>query len=148
MSMDHELLLKLKSLLIKHEGLKLKLYQDIVGKWTIGVGRNLEDNGIRESEAIYMLNNDIEYFYNSLDERFPWFKNLDDTRKIILLNMSFNLGIKGLLSFKKMLQSLSIHSYLEASIQMLESKWAYQVGKRAEELSEMMRTGCMPNEMG
>ena len=36
--------------LIKHEGLKLQVYQDTLGIDTIGIGRNLEDRGITKQE--------------------------------------------------------------------------------------------------
>lgn len=130
-----------RALLIKHEGLKLKLYEDTVGKKTIGVGRNLEDHGLRENEALFMLENDIDYFYDSLINSFSWFEELSEERQIVLINMAFNLGIKGLKSFKRMLDALSFHNYRGASHHMLDSKWARQVGKRAQELADIMLTG-------
>ena len=124
-----------------HEGLRLKPYKDTVGKWTIGIGRNLEDKGITEQEALFMLNNDVDYFYTKLDKRLTWFKHLDDARQNVLVNMAFNLGVSGLLTFKNTLRLISFNRYEEAAEEMLNSKWANQVGYRAEELAEQMRTG-------
>ena len=60
---------KLAEQLKKHEGIKLKPYTDTVGKLTLGIGRNLEDKGITEQEALFMLNNDVDYFYGKLSQK-------------------------------------------------------------------------------
>ncbi|WMM36554.1 lysozyme [Pseudoalteromonas phage PS_L5] len=132
---------KLAEQLKKHEGLKLKPYTDTVGKLTLGIGRNLEDKGITEQEALFMLNNDVGYFYKKITKELPWIKNLDDARQNVLVNMAFNLGVNGLLSFKNMLTAVATCNFKLASEEMLNSKWAKQVGNRAVELSEQMRTG-------
>jgi lysozyme len=62
-------------------------------------------------------------------------------RQNVLADMCFNLGIGGLLSFKNTLAMVEHGKYEEAAAAMLQSKWATQVGQRAIELSEMMRTG-------
>ena len=132
---------KLAEQLKKHEGLRLKPYTDTVGKLTLGIGRNLEDKGITEQEALFMLNNDVNYFYTNLSKILPWLSSIDDARQNVLVNMAFNLGVSGLLSFKNMLEECKNQQYNFASIEMLDSKWAKQVGYRAEELAEQMRTG-------
>ena len=132
---------KLAEQLKRHEGLRLKPYKDTVGKLTLGVGRNLEDKGVTEQEAMFMLNNDVNYFYTNLNKSLPWLKNLDDARQNVLVNMAFNLGISGLMTFKKMLDAVRLGLYLVAAEEMLNSKWAEQVGYRAEELAKQMRTG-------
>ena len=132
---------KLAEQLKKHEGIKLKPYTDTVGKLTLGIGRNLEDKGITEQEALFMLNNDVDYFYGKLAKILPWLLNLDDVRQNVLVNMAFNLGVGGLLTFKNMLRLVSIGHYQEGAEEMLNSKWAEQVGYRAKELAEQMRTG-------
>ncbi|WP_276756553.1 glycoside hydrolase family protein [Pseudoalteromonas marina] len=132
---------KLAEQLKKHEGLRLKPYTDTVGKLTLGIGRNLEDKGITEQEALFMLNNDVDYFYGQLNKKLTWFKSLDDARQNVLVNMAFNLGVAGLLSFVNTLSAISYSHYSQASREMLNSKWAKQVGYRAEELAEQMRTG-------
>jgi lysozyme len=132
---------KLAEQLKKHEGLRLKPYTDTVGKLTLGVGRNLEDKGITEQEALFMLNNDVDYFYGQLNKKLTWFKSLDDARQNVLVNMAFNLGVAGLLSFKNMLEECKNEQYNFASIEMLDSKWAKQVGYRSKELAQQMLTG-------
>ena len=132
---------KLAEQLKNHEGLRLKPYTDTVGKLTLGIGRNLEDKGITEQEALFMLNNDVDYFYSKLNKNLAWFKDLDDARQNVLVNMAFNLGISGLFTFKKMMACIFHYKYHDAAEEMLNSKWAKQVGYRAEELAEQMRTG-------
>jgi lysozyme len=132
---------RLKGLLIKHEGLKLKPYYDTVGKLTIGVGRNLDDVGISEHEAMVMLENDIGIAESKADQVFPWFRKLNPARKDVIISMIFNLGLSGFINFKKMIKSLEQLDYNQASIEMIDSLWAKQVGNRAVELSNMMKTG-------
>ena len=132
---------KLAEQLKKHEGLRLKPYTDTVGKLTLGIGRNLEDKGITEQEALFMLNNDVDYFYGKLCQSIGWMKKLDDARQNVLVNMAFNLGIAGLMTFKKMLLACEHGNFKIVATEMLNSKWAEQVGYRANELAEQMRTG-------
>lgn len=132
---------KLAEQLKQHEGLRLKPYTDTVGKLTLGIGRNLEDKGITEQEALFMLNNDVDYFYSQLNKNLTWFRSLDDARQNVLVNMAFNLGIRGLLTFKMTLSLIEYGDYDNAATEMLNSVWAYQVGQRAIELSKQMVTG-------
>lgn len=122
------------------EGLRLKPYRDSVGKLTLGIGRNLDDVGISEAEAEYLLGNDIDRTIADLNRLLPWWQGLDDTRRRVLLNMGFNLGVPGLLKFKNTLQAVQDGRYQDAAKGMLASKWARQVGDRAKRLAEMMRS--------
>jgi lysozyme len=134
----------LRAQLKEHEGVRLKPYRDTVGKLTIGVGRNLDDRGISMAEAEFLLDNDIEDHTKELFEKAPWVKRLDPTRQAVLVDMAFNLGVAGLLAFRRTLTSVQIGDYKLASLQMLASKWARQVKSRAFTLSKMMRTGINP----
>lgn len=127
-------------MLIRQEGLRLKPYTDTVGKVTIGVGRNLTDNGILESEAYAMLDNDIQTATIQA-QKLPCFVQLDPVRQDVLVDMVFNMGLPRAQGFKNMLIALSGNDWIEASNQMLDSKWAVQVGNRAQELAAMIRTG-------
>jgi lysozyme len=129
-------------LLIKHEGVKLNVYRDTVGKLTIGCGRNLDDHGISEDEALLMLDNDITRLWHALTAKFPFFGGLDDTRQHVLLDMAYNLGVDGVGHFTKVVSAIETGNYNAAADEMLESKWAKQVGTRAQELAAMMRHGA------
>jgi lysozyme len=131
---------RLRELLIKHEGIRLKPYKCPAGKVTIGCGRNLEDVGITDGEARLMLSNDIERIHKEANE-FSWFKSLNMPRQDVVLNMLFNLGLPKFLAFRKMIEALRLANYDQAATEMLDSKWAIQVGIRAKELAEIMRTG-------
>lgn len=132
---------RLQSELIRDEGLKLKPYRCTAGRLTIGVGRNLDDRGIDEDEALYLLRRDTDAVIAQLDKALPWWRKLSDARQRALVNMAFNLGINGLLQFKTTLRLLEAGEYDAASQAMLVSKWATQVGERAKRLSEMVRLG-------
>ena len=84
---------KLIEQLKRHEDIELKPYQDTVGKWTIGVGRNLDDIGISEQEAEMLLLNDIKEAERQLITTMPWTQELDEVRFSALLNFVFNVGI-------------------------------------------------------
>lgn len=125
--------------LIRHEGLRLKPYKCPAGKLTIGVGRNLEDVGITEAEARYLLNNDIIRCWGEIHKAFPWSLTLPQAAQDVLCNMCFNLGITKLKSFKHFLEALKAKDYKQAAVEMRNSKWATQVGKRADELADVIR---------
>ena len=127
--------------IVRHEGLKLKPYRCSANKLTIGVGRNLEDVGITEDEAYMLLEKDIDRAAYGLGSVFPVVKGLEPARYFALINMTFNLGLNGINKFKNMWRALDDYDYDRAADEMLDSKWARQVGNRANELAEQMRTG-------
>jgi lysozyme len=129
--------------LIAEEGLKLKPYRDTVGKLSIGIGRNLDDVGITEAEARLLLSNDIDRAANEVDAALPWFVGLDAVRQSALIDMAFNMGIAGLLTFTNTLAAIKEGRWADAAAGMLASKWATQVGARAERLAKMMETGAV-----
>lgn len=124
----------------RHEGIELKPYKCTSDKLTIGVGRNLEDVGISEAEAEYLLLNDLSRFMKMANE-FDWYAGLNDARKAVIISMLFNLGRGGFNKFLKFKQALAEGDHLTASREMLDSRWAKQVKGRATELSKQMETG-------
>lgn len=149
--------------LIIHEGMELKVYKDSLGIDTIGVGRNLEDRGITDGELAFMnllrsdiyeqgitegnarwlLSNDIDIIEKELSDVHPCINSLGDVRLRVVLDMAFNMGVPRLCKFKKMWEAIHNASYATAAEEMLDSRWATQVGRRAERLSIAMRTGDM-----
>jgi len=126
---------------VRQEGWRNHPYEDTMGVLSIGVGRNLDDRGLSDSEIMYLLENDIALSQTELSRTFEWFWLLNEARQDALVSMHYNLGMTTLLKFKKTLKCLSDGDFLSASEEMLDSKWADQVGDRAVELSKMMRTG-------
>lgn len=128
------------SMLKRHEGQRLKPYLCTADKLTIGYGRNLDDNGISEAEALYLLQNDIDACYSELNV-FHWFQELDQVRQEALVDMRFNLGLPRFLSFKKMIARLMAKEYSQAAEEIINSLYARQVGDRANELAYMIERG-------
>lgn len=132
---------KLQEQLKRHEGLRFKAYQCTANRTSIGYGRNLDDKGITQAEADLMLENDVLFLMSVLPAKIHFFNGLNKPRADVLVNMAFNLGINGLLNFKKMLGAIDDGYFNLAAAEMLDSKWARQVGDRALELAEQMRVG-------
>lgn len=139
--MDAASITKLQKQLTLHEGVRLKPYRCTAGKLTIGIGRNLDDVGITQDEAMLMLRTDIARALSGVRTELPWFEQLDNIRQRVLVDMAFNLGIDGLLAFKQTLAAIASGDYDRAATEMLNSRWAAQVGERARRLARMMRTG-------
>ena len=148
--------------LIEHEGLVLTVYQDTLGIDTIGIGRNLKDrgiskeeldyldipnmeviyeHGISEADARYLALNDIAIVENELCRVHPCVEELDSVRQLILMDMAFNMGVPRLCKFKKMWNAIYEQNFEAASLEMMDSRWARQVGKRASKLSSAMKSG-------
>ncbi len=127
--------------IIRHEGLELKPYKCTSNKLTIGVGRNLEDVGITEAEAKYLLMNDLARVDSQIEQLMPWSAQLNPARYDALLNFVFNVGIGTALKFENAMAALKESDFDTAAAELLDSRWSTQVGKRAEELAEQIRTG-------
>lgn len=126
----------------RDEGFVSHAYQDSEGYWTIGYGRLIDERlggGITEGEAEILLQNDIRRCLADLDRALPWWRRLTPPRQRGLINMRFNLGLTRLLTFKKMLAALKAGDGNRAAEEALDSKWARQVGDRAERVAALYR---------
>jgi len=130
-----------KKLIKLHEGLKLKPYECPSGYITIGYGRNIQQNGITLAEAEMLLDNDIERVITELEKWLSVFNELSENRKAALIDMSYNLGFNKLFQFRRFLAALQKKDFELAAKEMLDSKWAAQVGNRATVLANMMKEG-------
>ncbi len=130
-----------KKLIKLHEGLKLKPYECPSGYITIGYGRNIQQNGITLAEAEMLLDNDIERVITELEKWLSVFNELSENRKAALIDMSYNLGFNKLFQFRRFLAALQKKDFDLAAKEMLDSKWAAQVGNRATVLANMMKEG-------
>jgi len=135
---------KLEDQLIIHEGYRQFPYKCTADRLTIAIGRNLDDVGITQDEARYLLKNDIRHARSQCELAFPWFSGLDPVRQDAIVNMCFNLGISRLRGFKKMLTALKEKDFHKAAEEALDSKWAKQVGRRSEDIVHMFITGEYP----
>ncbi|MDR2100108.1 MAG: glycoside hydrolase family protein [Campylobacteraceae bacterium] len=137
----------------RHEGLRLTAYNDTNGFKTIGYGTKLplsdfekelvkNENKITENEAEFLLKNRLECAMSELNVKKPFIKTMSENRKRVIYNMSYQLGVGGLLGFARMWKALEKGEYKEAAYEMLKSKWAQKDSpKRAEELAMIMQLG-------
>jgi|TARA_R100001460_G_scaffold107361_1_gene155998 lysozyme len=132
---------KLIEELKRDEGVRFKPYHCSADKLTIGVGRNLDDVGISEAESDFLLANDIDNCVSELKRTFNWYEGLSNVRQRVMINMCFNLGLSRLMNFKNFLGAVESKDYTKAGVEMLDSKWARQVGPRATRLKDMMVEG-------
>jgi len=153
---------KLLEELVKHEGLRLQVYQDTLGIDTIGIGRNLEDRGISkeeldeldipsidhiyeygitEADAMVLAQNDVQIVEEELLRAHPCVEDLDAVRQLVLVDMAFNMGVPRLCKFVKMWNAIHEKKFDIASKEMLDSRWANQVKSRAVKLSNAMYNG-------
>ena len=143
----------LREMIKAHEGLRLKPYKCTAGRWTIGYGHNLEAQNekipisITLEQAEKYLDMDMASATEGCKRTMPYFSGLYEVRKAVLVDMCFNLGLGGLLGFKKTLGAVAAGNYANAASEMMASKWATQVGYRAVRLSNMMASGKWPNEI-
>ena len=135
---------KLITQLRRDEGEVLHAYQDHLGYWTIGVGILIDQRkggGLLPEESEFILQNRVRQRREAVAKALPWFSELDEARQGVLLNMSFQLGVQGLLGFKNTLEEVRKGNYAKASEMMLLSKWATQTPERARRLAKQMLTG-------
>ena len=131
---------RLRKTIIRHEGSRLKMYQDTLGIWTIGVGHNIQEKGISPDVMALILEADIEASLADLKRNISFFSDLPEQIQEALVNLCFNMGIPRLLQFKKTLAYLRDEDFKSAANELLDSRYAAQVGQRAIEISDMIRT--------
>lgn len=137
--------------LIRHEGLSLSAYLDSVGILTIGVGHNCRasvvagvnrvGDTITHAQAFNLLGSDVESLEAGMLQEWPWMSELDDARYGVMVNMTFNMGVKRLGSFKNTLRLIRRGDYEQAAVNMLKSKWAKQVHAYPPDSPEARRAG-------
>lgn len=130
--------IRLRDWIADHEGFRSKVYEDTVGKNTVGFGRNMSDVGITLEEGYYLLDNDIKRCLADL-EHYHWYNRSPRGVQEALINMCFNLGITRLLNFKKMIKALEGGNYHVAALEALDSTWSKQVGNRAKDIAAVIR---------
>ena len=143
MTPDDELLI---AELRRDEGVEYSPYMDTVGIPTVGVGHNLRAKPLpdgwtyplTDEQVDELLTWDLDAVFDGLDDKLPWWRKLDYERQRVIANMAFNLGINGLMGFKNTLAAVEQGRYSAAGAGMAASKWATQVGARADRLVDMM----------
>ncbi len=133
----------LVKMLKRHEGVRSKVYICSAGYETIGVGRNIAESGLglSDDEINYLLANDIKRVREELTDSYFWFPAMNEARQDAMIDISFNLGQTRLRGFVNALEAMSREQFDIAADEFMDSKWATQVGNRAIEVTEMIRTG-------
>ncbi|TXG75804.1 hypothetical protein E6Q11_06585 [Candidatus Dojkabacteria bacterium] len=134
---------KLLDMLIIDEGYRQKPYRCTEGFLTIGIGFNI-DAGMDLELAKIIAKYFIDKRQAELTKALPWFKELDENRKIALLNMAFQMGSAGLLKFQRTLKAIEEKRYKDAASHMLDSLWARQTPLRARRIAKIIETGQLP----
>ncbi len=147
----------LQRLIERHEGRRTHPYLDCCGQpWracacavkgnlTVGIGRNLDAVPFTEDELLMMLNLDLVRAITAARRLCSVYDRLTVARQHVLISMAFNLGETRLAKFSRFLSAVHLEDWSGAADEMLDSRWAKQVGdrpgQRADELAQMMRTG-------
>jgi lysozyme len=122
--------------IVQDEGYKRCVYNDSRGLQTIGFGHLMLPTDtfkcITPQEAVELLYADYSYAENSVDTKYPWATG--ETR-LVLINMTYQMGQTGVSKFKKALQCLKESRYMCATIELLSSRWATQTSSRASRLA-------------
>jgi lysozyme len=134
---------QLIDMLKRHEGVRSHVYLCSAGYETLGVGRNISESGlgITEDEIDFLLMNDITRVKQELTDTYFWFPALNEARQDAMIDICFNLGLTRLRGFVKAIEAMSREQFDIAADEFMDSRWATQVGNRAVEVTEMIRTG-------
>ena len=142
---------KLREELTFDEGCINKIYLDHLGYPTFGIGHLVLETDpehgkevgtpVSEERIKECFENDIENVFNDLDRNIPWWRDLPKDLILVIANMSFNLGITRLLKFKNFLKAMEDKDWDKAAVEMIDSRWAIQVGPRAVRLKDRVLKG-------
>lgn len=126
------------------EGFRSTVYRDSEGYWTVGFGICVDDRvagaGLTEDEARSILNKRVRRTYFDIHRAIPYIDDLPEPVQRAMVNMAYQLGVKGLLQFKKMLLALDVRDYAMAAEEALDSKWAQQTPNRAKRIADLIRS--------
>lgn len=124
------------------EGFKDRPYMCPTGHLTIGYGINLESTPIPKEVADLWLRMEVDKIIDQLS-KYEWFSELSYDRHAVIIDMAYQLGVSGVLKFKKMIHAIKWHNWEAAASEMLDSKWAKQTPERANRNATVMRTGSL-----
>ena len=131
---------KVKKRLIQEESMQLFPYKCSAGKWTLGVGRNIEDRGISDITAMQMLEEDIDLCVEELARNITWWEEAPDGIQEVLIDLCFNMGISRLMLFTKTLGYMGSGEMKKAADELLNSRYATMVPNRAKRNADIIRS--------
>jgi lysozyme len=124
----------------RHEGFRSRVYTDTLGVPTIGIGFAIKDLELDEEICNQILEKKISKLLPQIFSSFPHLKNQPNIAKIVVINMCYQMGVRGVSKFKKFHKALENNDYITASAEMLDSRWSRQTPNRAKELSEKIKS--------
>jgi lysozyme len=130
---------RLKESVKKHEGYRAKVYKDTLGYDTIGYGFAVKDLILDQDIASILLERKLIHLMTECYSSFPWLSSVPNDIKEVVVEMCYQLGVKGFSKFRKTIALLNSGDYIMASEEMLDSKWAVQTPNRAIEMSKKVR---------
>jgi len=139
---------KLREQLKIDEGVKYEIYNDHLGYPTFGIGHLITEKDPEHGKPIgtevsadrvnEVFNADVQLYINETKKVFSDLESKPETIQLVLVNMCFNLGAPRLSNFKKFIAAINDQQWSEAAVEMMDSRWARQVGPRAERLKEQV----------
>lgn len=143
---------KLREELTFDEGCIDKIYLDHLNYPTFGIGHLILETDpehgqevgtpVSEERIKECFEKDIQNVFEDLDRNMPWWRDLPSDLVLVMANMSFNLGINRLMKFKNFLSAMQNNDWDKAAVEMLDSRWAIQVGPRAIRLKDRVLKGA------
>lgn len=137
--------IKIRKMLQADEGIAYRPYRCTSGKLTIGIGRNLEDKNLSENVINLMLEEDVQEAEKGARQIFgEQFDTFSENRQLALINLVFNMGIKTFSTFINTIALMKAEKWVDASVALLDSRYAKQVKGRALRVAEMLSRDAFP----
>ena len=140
---------KLREQLKIDEGVKYEVYKDHLGYPTFGIGHLVvegdEEHGkpvgtpVSEDRVNAVFESDVQKFVSESKKVFPNLDDLPEEAQQVIVNICFNMGAPRLSKFKKFIAAVNDGNWSTAAVEMMDSRWATQVGKRAERLRDRVQ---------
>ena len=123
----------------KHEGYVGIVYKDSLGIDTIGYGFAIKDLELDKDICDIILERKLHALTDRINNKFHWYMYMPPEIQDIVVELCYQMGVYGFSCFKKTIAYLQDKKFKEASVEMLDSRWADQTPNRAKELSNRVR---------
>lgn len=140
---------KLREQLIIDEGVKYEVYNDHLGYPTFGIGHLITQTDdeygkpvgtkVTQERVNAVFDNDVKIYVSEAKKVFPNLNELPEEAQQVIVNMTFNMGAPRLAKFKKFIAGVNTGDWNTAAVEMMDSRWAKQVGNRAERLRDRIQ---------
>jgi len=131
------------------EGVKYEIYNDHLGYATFGIGHLVvkgdEEHGkpigtpVSEERVNSVFDSDVATYVTEAKKVFPNLDTLPEEAQEVIVNMCFNMGAPRLSKFKKFIGGVNAGDWNTAAVEMMDSRWAKQVGVRADRLRDRIK---------